>query len=430
MAVVTMAGTAQTSFGAGVVGSSGSNGQVALIAGLAAGLGTALLVAIIVMLLVWRRRRNRREKERLFGNSMTPTKRPPEVIGGHPMQPVPSSSISSVSGTSLSDDDHHHDSLRSASSSQGYALASADSWVIPFQDLVMGEELGRGAFGVVRLAYWRHSPVVVKQVIHLHNSGSFRKEAEIMKRLRPHPNVVLLLGVCIDPVCIVSEYLSAGSLHGLIMDQKASLGLTQCLTALLDIARGMAHLHAEKLLHCDLAARNVLIEYRNTTQFTAKICDFGLAHQTGQEDDVYLAPQDAKLPVRWTSPETLKTKKFTKANDVWAFGITAVELLARDVPYGATTPNNHVMLRQLEGYAHPERPKRISYPDELWNLLLDCWAEEPTSRPSFDDLCTRVESIVALVGPPPDFAASDIERQSKGTVNEGTVYKAMQSGTA
>src|SRR5690348_9852292 len=81
------------------------------------------------------------------------------------------------------------------------------------------------------------------------------------RQLRPHPNVVTLLGVCLkDPnICIVTEYVDGGSLDKLIYNFKQELDLRSIVKIAKDAASGMVHLHSENIIHADLAARNLLV---------------------------------------------------------------------------------------------------------------------------------------------------------------------------
>ena len=53
-------------------------------------------------------------------------------------------------------------------------------------------------------------------------------------------------------------------------------------------------------------------------------------------DDYYYRSAAGVFPVRWTAPESMLTLVFSAANDVWAFGITLIEvyLPAGVAPYG------------------------------------------------------------------------------------------------
>ena len=83
-----------------------------------------------------------------------------------------------------------------------------------------------------------------------------------MSRLRPHTNVVQMLGVCTKtmPLMIVTEYLPLGSLQSFLTTPRGqSLSVQETLSIIQGIAAGMMHLSSENVVHRDLAARNVLL---------------------------------------------------------------------------------------------------------------------------------------------------------------------------
>ncbi len=113
-----------------------------------------------------------------------------------------------------------------------------------------------------------------------------------------------------------------------------------------------------------------------------KITDFGLAvdrlyqtHATVQGEDV---------PFRWMPPEALRRRRFSEKSDVWAFGMTAWELLTGgDVP-NAFIGSNEAVAERVCGGERLARPDGC--PDALWALLLRTWANAPTERPTFTEL--------------------------------------------
>ena len=93
-----------------------------------------------------------------------------------------------------------------------------------------------------------------------------------MKKLRPHPNVVQLIGFFESPLGIVTEYVPRGSLEGWLRSDKPMTD-AQKISILHGTAAGMLYLHSEGILHRDLAARNILLD----KTLSPKLCDFGLS---------------------------------------------------------------------------------------------------------------------------------------------------------
>jgi serine/threonine protein kinase len=133
-----------------------------------------------------------------------------------------------------------------------------DAWNVEYTEIKIGGELGRGAFGVVFRATWRHTEVAVKQLDFGGASPdpeqvqAFADEAELMRNIRPHPHVLLSLGVCTDPgypLCILTEFMAKGSLWDYLENSSNDVTNAQKLKILGDVAKGMQHLVSEGVVH-------------------------------------------------------------------------------------------------------------------------------------------------------------------------------------
>mmetsp|Transcript_10869 Transcript_10869/g.14937 ORF Transcript_10869/g.14937 Transcript_10869/m.14937 type:complete len:251 (+) Transcript_10869:88-840(+) len=193
----------------------------------------------------------------------------------------------------------------------------SDEWNIPYQELKLVSEIGRGAFGVVFKGTWKGQSVAVKQArvddANLKTSfhmQDFFAEAEVMKKLKPHPNVTRLLGVCPQPGCIVLEYVDNGTLSDFLSDSKSVDVQTQISIAR-GIAEGMLYLHNEGIIHRDLAARNILL----TQDLIPKVSDFGMSRQILDEKNT-----NKTSPIRWMAPEAMKERVYNRKTDVWSYG--------------------------------------------------------------------------------------------------------------
>jgi len=222
--------------------------------------------------------------------------------------------------------------------------------------------------------------------------SDFINEAARMRDNRPHPNVVTLLGVCLSPFCIVTEFVPGGSLHDLIHNPTVTLEIDICITLMMDIASGMLHLHSENILHCDLTSRNLLIKSDTENKYTVKVADFGLSHKA-DESGRYSVSNESKFPVRWSAPEVLARSAFSKASDVWSFGVVCWEILARKLPYYTELSNPQLMVDICEKNLRLPKPENIQFPAELWILLQECWLTDPKSRPDMEAIVERLSRI-------------------------------------
>ena len=139
------------------------------------------------------------------------------------------------------------------------------------------------------------------------------------------------------------------------------------------IASGMAYLEAQSYIHRDLAARNVQVSEGSRV----KIADFSVTVHVSDASSYMLTP------TKWTAPEAIKYNQFSFKSDVWSFGILLTELVTRGgIPYpGKSTEEVLAMLEQ--GY-RMKCPPKCSEP--LYQIMLDCWKEDPSDRPTFEQL--------------------------------------------
>lgn len=160
------------------------------------------------------------------------------------------------------------------------------SYYIDYAELKILKRLGGGFFGDVFQAKWRNALVAVKRVkgnVTESSIAEFEGEADLMSKMRPHPNVVYFFGLCKSPICIVTEFVEKGALYSILVGNEKISTDTQ-LQIVRGIASGMLHLSYEKIVHKvfamhsliikDLASRNVLITATND----AKVGDFGMRY--------------------------------------------------------------------------------------------------------------------------------------------------------
>ncbi|KAK1797452.1 hypothetical protein P4O66_008301 [Electrophorus voltai] len=215
--------------------------------------------------------------------------------------------------------------------------------------------------------------------------ASFLQEAQIMKKLRHDKLVQLYAVVSVEPIYIVMEYMSKGSLlMVLTQEQRKPLQLHKLVDMAMEISDGMAFIERMNYIHRDLRASNVLV----SDNMVCKIADFGLARLI--EDDEYTARQGAKFPIKWTAPEAALYGKFSIKSDVWSFGVLLTEIITRGrVPYPGML-NREVVEQLCCGYRMPCPPE---CPASLYELMLECWKKEPDQRPTFHYIKTFLEDL-------------------------------------
>ncbi|CAH1182641.1 unnamed protein product [Phyllotreta striolata] len=153
------------------------------------------------------------------------------------------------------------------------------------------------------------------------------------------------------------------------------------------IARGMEYLASRKVLHGDLAARNVLLSEENVV----KICDFGLAKSMYKNDN-YKKRGDCPLPIKWMAIESIRDRVFSTQSDVWSFGIVLWELFSLGrTPYPGMEADERLYHKLVDGY-RLESPQYA--PNDMYDIMTKCWSVKPTTRPSFTKLTEKIGTLL------------------------------------
>jgi hypothetical protein len=213
------------------------------------------------------------------------------------------------------------------------------SFLININDIdISNEILGSGNFGIVYKATWKQNnkQVAVKQLHNdsnnQHHLAELINEISCMYDLR-HPNLIRLYGLVLDNnnskghLMMVTELAPFGSLLKYLRIKKEKnefLQVYKLLSFCHQIASGMEYLELKKLIHMDLAARNILL----FTEEQVKIGDFGMSRSVKNDDEglYMMADHSKKIPCAWYPPESIENKIFSIKSDCWSFGITVWEI--------------------------------------------------------------------------------------------------------
>uniref|UniRef100_A0A8C1HCD9 Kinase suppressor of ras 1b n=2 Tax=Cyprinus carpio TaxID=7962 RepID=A0A8C1HCD9_CYPCA len=278
-------------------------------------------------------------------------------------------------------------------------------WDVPFEQLELGELIGKGRWGKVCRGRW-HGEVAVRLLEIDGNNQEhlklFKKEVMNYRQTR-HENVVLFMGACMNPphLAIITSFCKGRTLYSVVRDSKLDINKIRQIAQ--EIVKGMGYLHAKGIVHKDLKSKNVFYDSNKVV-----ITDFGLFGMSGvvQEDR---RENELKLPRGWIyylAPEVVQKMgpgnqedclPFSKAADVYAFGTIWYELQAKEWPI--VNQPTEVLIYQLgsgEGIRTLLTQKGTSLGKEVTEILSACWSFKVEDRPTFTQLSDLLEKLPKL----------------------------------
>ncbi|TDL16161.1 kinase-like protein [Rickenella mellea] len=220
-----------------------------------------------------------------------------------------------------------------------------------------------------------------------------------------HPNVLPLLGFTLDfgphPV-FVTEWMS----NGTVLDYVKANPAASVLQLSIGIAAGLRYLHKREIVHADVKSSNVLVSPTGVPS----LIDFGLSRLL-VISQVIMSTREAGGTFRWMAHElcggrtpehwreSLRTVA-TKESDVWAYGMTVLELLTKSYPYSHLKTDFQVFSAIGKG-SLPPKPSNLMGPEEiaLWqDICSPCWSSTASHRPTMSELLKDLHDLEHSIG--------------------------------
>ncbi|XWS34204.1 hypothetical protein CRYUN_Cryun21dG0020400 [Craigia yunnanensis] len=244
-------------------------------------------------------------------------------------------------------------------------------------------ELGKGSYGAVYKARdIRTSELVAIKVISLSEGEEgyeeIRGEIEMLQQCS-HPNVVRYLGSYQgeEYLWIVMEYCGGGSIADLMNVIEEPLEEYQIAYICREALKGLDYLHTIFKVHRDIKGGNILL----TEQGEVKLGDFGVAAQltrTMSKRNTFIGTP------HWMAPEVIQESRYDGKVDVWALGVSAIEMAEGLPPRSAVHPMRVLFMISIE-------PAPMLEDKEKWSLVFHDFVaksltKDPRLRPTASEM--------------------------------------------
>jgi len=259
----------------------------------------------------------------------------------------------------------------------------------------IGEELGRGSFGVVLAGRHRQlgRDVAIKRL-----SSSLGEDPEIRRRFvnearllgrLDHPHVVPVFDFVESDglLLLVMERLRGGTVSGRL----AAMSPEVACAVVLACCAGLHHAHGRGVLHRDVKPDNLMF----TDNGTLKVTDFGIAKVVGGSETVMTKAGSVQGTPAYMAPEQVQSLDVSPATDVYAAGTVLYELLAGQLPYGPTLDIYSGLFRRVQEDPMPLAIAAPHIPPELAAVVDKSIARQPEDRFETAELLGEAVALAA-----------------------------------
>eukprot|EP00668_Euglena_longa_P016457 GGOE01020715.1.p1 GENE.GGOE01020715.1~~GGOE01020715.1.p1 ORF type:complete len:374 (-),score=97.28 GGOE01020715.1:294-1343(-) len=227
------------------------------------------------------------------------------------------------------------------------------------------------------------------------NTPALLKEAELHALVDRHPNVIRNYGLCrrsSGEVTMVVEQLEGDLTERLNTirddaDFRPEAWTTALALYIVQVGRGLRHLHRHGIVHRDICANNIL-----TDGELMKVSDFGLAKRANDH-----SPTGLPYPLT-TAPEVLRnmndTSIWSTKADVWQYGLLLCEAFSFGInPLKEFNVSVSALMAALDRRWLPARPQLC--PEALWHIIVMCLEQDHRVRPEMEVVVPLMETFAS-----------------------------------
>jgi len=266
--------------------------------------------------------------------------------------------------------------------------------------LLLGETLGKGTFGYVKLGINEADNTQYALKFLLRNARRFKEstvklEIDCMRKIK-HKNVVNLLyhdyhckypnqeGKIDDTVLMVLEYAAGGDLYDILF-YSGKLDEKLARTYYIQLLAGLDAIHKAGITHRDLKANNILLDHR----FRLKITDFGLSHIFEGGDLSANRMNTCWVGTKgYQAPELILNRPYTNKCDVFSTGVVLFTLLTGHQPFKRAAANDpwYKCIAAKKFYKFWKSHSNDKLSDNVKNILEQMLAYQPRERWTIEQL--------------------------------------------
>ena len=256
----------------------------------------------------------------------------------------------------------------------------------------IGDEISRGSFSTIFEVVEKETQKKFAMKIYSGecDSKEFKKDKLILSMI-DHPCVLKTIGICPAPPpdnddeewAIVIPYYPKGTLESALKKENALTG-TQKTNIIYGICSALMNMHERHVLYLDLRPAKVILDdncepiLSCSNSMNLFECNkiFGIGTPLYMSPDVFGTDEN----------------DYTSAADVYSFAVTLYRFFTTQIQYNErkSLTTYHQMMKKIKNGDRPLRAKSI--PDPFWDIITQCWNQDPKQRPTFKWLMDQFET--------------------------------------